>query len=161
MRHFYSIFNIYLLSFWTILCHFVKRLRIKFPPHKCSWRIQLFRERLSAKMCTRQSRKVIWDMINTLFQTLWVSKRLLLLSFSTRKHTSMASSAILSNFFEEHRTQNHLQYLSGLSRALFPTTSLEVAVFIEHIIKLWIFYLISTRKKSLSRTLLLWGQNIR
>ena len=47
-----------------------KRLRIKFPPHKCSWRIQLFRERLSAKMCTRQSRKVIWDMINTLFLTL-------------------------------------------------------------------------------------------
>ena len=32
--------------------------------------IQLFRERLSAKMCTRRSRKVIWDMINTLLQTL-------------------------------------------------------------------------------------------
>ena len=32
--------------------------------------IQLFRERLSEKMCTRQSRKVIWDMINTLFLTL-------------------------------------------------------------------------------------------
>ena len=31
--------------------------------------IQLFRERLSEKMCTRQSRKVIWDMINTLFLT--------------------------------------------------------------------------------------------
>ena len=30
-------------------------------------RIQLFRERLSARMCTRQSRKVIWDMISTLF----------------------------------------------------------------------------------------------
>ena len=29
--------------------------------------IQLFRERLSKKMCTRPSRKVIWDMINTLF----------------------------------------------------------------------------------------------
>ena len=29
--------------------------------------IQLFRERLSQKMCTRQSRKVIWDMVNTLF----------------------------------------------------------------------------------------------
>ena len=28
--------------------------------------IQLLRERLSEKMCTRQSRKVIWDMINTL-----------------------------------------------------------------------------------------------
>ena len=47
-----------------------KRLRIKFPLQKCPWRIQLFRERLSAKMCTRQSRKVIWDMINTLFLTL-------------------------------------------------------------------------------------------
>ena len=31
--------------------------------------IQLFRERLSEKMCSRQSRKVIWDMINTLFLT--------------------------------------------------------------------------------------------
>ena len=31
--------------------------------------IQLFRERLSEKMCTRQSRKVTWDMINTLFLT--------------------------------------------------------------------------------------------
>ena len=32
--------------------------------------IQLFRERLLENMCTRQSRKVIWDMINTLFLTL-------------------------------------------------------------------------------------------
>ena len=32
-------------------------------------RLQLFRERLSEKMCMRQSRKVIWDMINTLFLT--------------------------------------------------------------------------------------------
>ena len=28
--------------------------------------IQLFRERLWQKLCTRQSRKVTWDMINTL-----------------------------------------------------------------------------------------------
>ena len=28
-----------------------------------------FRERLSEKMCTRQFRKVIWDMIDTLFLT--------------------------------------------------------------------------------------------
>ena len=28
---------------------------------------QLFRERLSEKLCTRQPRKVIWDTINTLF----------------------------------------------------------------------------------------------
>ena len=32
--------------------------------------IQLFRERLSEKKCPRQSRKVIWDIINTLFLTL-------------------------------------------------------------------------------------------
>ena len=29
--------------------------------------IQLFWERLLQKMCTQQSRKVIWDMIETLF----------------------------------------------------------------------------------------------
>ena len=40
----------------------------------------------------------------------------------------MNSCAILSNFFEEQWTQNHPQYLSGLSRALFPTTFLEIAV---------------------------------
>ena len=44
---------------------------------------------------------------------------------------SMASRAILSNFFEEQRTQNHPQYLSGLSRALFPTTFLEIAVYVH------------------------------
>ena len=32
--------------------------------------IELFQERLSEKMCTRQYRKVIWDMINTVFLTL-------------------------------------------------------------------------------------------
>ena len=36
---------------------------------------------------------------------------------------------ILSNFFEKKRTQNHPQCLSGLSRALFPTTFLERAVY--------------------------------
>ena len=32
--------------------------------------IQLFLERLSEKICTRQSRKVVWDTINSLFLTL-------------------------------------------------------------------------------------------
>ena len=41
----------------------------------------------------------------------------------------MVSRAILSNFFEEQWTQNHPQYLSGLSRALLPTTFLEIAVY--------------------------------
>ena len=82
------------------------------------------------KMCTRQSRKVIWDMINILFLTLQLSNRLFLLSFSTRRHISMASrGSILSNFFEEQWTKNHPQYHSGLSRALFPTTFLEIAVY--------------------------------
>ena len=39
------------------------------------------------------------------------------------------SCAILSKFFEEQWTQNHPQDLSGLSRALFPTTFLEIAVY--------------------------------
>ena len=81
------------------------------------------------KMCTQQSRKVTWDMINTLFLTLQPSNLLLLLSFRIRKHTSMASRAILSNFFEEHRTQNNQHCFSGLLRALSLTTFLEIAVY--------------------------------
>ena len=63
--------------------------------------IQLFRERLLEKICTQQSRKVIWDMSNTPFLTPQLSNILLLLSFTTRKHMTMASRAILSNLFEE------------------------------------------------------------
>ena len=44
---------------------------------------------------------------------------------------SVASRAIFSNFFEEQSTQNHPQYLSGLSRALFPTTFLKIAVYVR------------------------------
>ena len=54
-----------------------------------------------------------------------------LLSFSISRHTSMASSAILSNFFEKQCTQNHPQYLSELSRALYPTIFLKTAVYIS------------------------------
>ena len=43
------------------------------------------RERLSEKICTRQSRKVTWDMINTLFLTLQLSNLYLLLCFKTGK----------------------------------------------------------------------------
>ena len=94
------------------------------------WRYTaISRKFVGKKMCTQQSRKVIWDMINTLFLTVSLFNLLSLLSFSIRKHTSMASCVILSNFFEEQRTQNHPQYLSGLSRALFPTTVLEIAVY--------------------------------
>ena len=44
---------------------------------------------------------------------------------------SVASRAIFSNFFEEQSTQNHPQYPSGLSRALFPTTFFEIAVMLS------------------------------
>ena len=40
----------------------------------------------------------------------------------------MASLAIVWNFFEKQWIKNHPQYLSGLSRALIPTTFLEIAV---------------------------------
>ena len=42
---------------------------------------------------------------------------------------SVDSRAIFSNFFGEQGRQTHPQYLSGLSRALFPTTFLETAVY--------------------------------
>ena len=64
-------------------------------------------------------------MINTLFLTLYLLNLLLLLPFSTRKDMSVASHAILSNFFEEQCPQNYLQYLSGLLGGLFPTTFSE------------------------------------
>ena len=41
---------------------------------------------------------------------------------------SVASCAILSDFFEEQWTQNYPQYFLRLSRALFPKTFLEIAV---------------------------------
>ena len=43
---------------------------------------------------------------------------------------SVASRVILSNFFEEQWIENHPQYLSGFSRALFPTAFLEIAVYL-------------------------------
>ena len=61
-------------------------------------------------------------------ELLQLSNLLLLLSISNREHMSVASRAILSNLFGEQGRQNHPQYLSGFSRALFPTTFLETAV---------------------------------
>ena len=51
----------------------------------------------------------------------------------------------ISNFFEKQWTQHHPQDLSGLSRALYPTTFLEVAVHYNYMqwfrkIPIW-FYL--------------------
>ena len=43
---------------------------------------------------------------------------------------SLACHSILT-FFEEQLPQNHPQYLSGLSSVLFPTTFLEIAVYLD------------------------------
>ena len=114
---------------WSEIGCAVRTHRVPLRLLFCSQYIQLFRrERLSEKMCRRQSRKVIRDKyINTLFLTLSLSNLPLLLSFNTRKHTSLTSCVFLSNFLEI-KTQNHPQYLSALSSALFPTTFLEIAV---------------------------------
>ena len=40
------------------------------------------------KMCMQQSQKVIWDMINTWFLTLYLTNLLLLISFTTCSHMS-------------------------------------------------------------------------
>ena len=96
---------------------------------KHSNHIQLFWGRLSAKLCTRQSGKVIWDMINTLFlTTVAVEPTFVAFPYHSKTHFHGLSLPILSNFFEQ-RTQNHPQCLSWLSRAFFPTTFLEIAVY--------------------------------
>ena len=81
------------------------------------------------KMCTRQSRKVIWDMINTLFFFWHSSCRTYFCCFSLAlAHIRPWSLVHDSNFFEKQWTQNRPHNLSGLSHALFPTTFLEIAV---------------------------------
>ena len=50
------------------------------PGSNVAFYIQQFRERLSEKMSTRKFRKVIWDMIKTLFLTLKLSNFALILT---------------------------------------------------------------------------------
>ena len=125
---------------WSGHTSFLKTKVICSPVLPVGWRvspldfltcIQLFRERLSEKMCRRQSRKVIWNMINTLFLTTVHSCRTYICCFP------LALANIcpwpLVPFFQislENRADlNQPQYLSGLSRALFPTTFLKTAVY--------------------------------
>ena len=93
--------------------------------------IQLFRESLSEKMCTRQSWKVICYMINT-----FVSN-----DRSCRTYFCCSPSALGSQtyvrgfpcpftFLRGTVHSKHPQYLSGLSCALCPTTFLEIVVYL-------------------------------
>ena len=54
---------------------------------------------------------------------------------------SVASHALLSNFFEEQCSQNHPEYPSGSSRGLFPTSFLEIALCIAIQCAGWIWFL--------------------
>ena len=90
---------------------------------RCIQRYSYFEKGCRKKMCTRKSRKVTWVMINTLFLTTVAVECTLALANTF----PWPFVPILSNFFEKQRTQNHPQCLSGLSRALFPTTFLEIA----------------------------------
>ena len=96
--------------------------RVAWKPENVPWRhnrrVTDSKTRYTA-ICTRQSRKVLWDMINTLFLALSMSTLLFLLTFSTHNYTSIASRAIPSNFFEKRWTPNHPQYLSGFCRVHF------------------------------------------
>ena len=51
-----------------------------------------------------------------------------------KTHSHGLSCQFFQIFLEEQRTQNHPQCLSGLSRALFPTTFVEIAVYISCIL---------------------------
>ena len=85
-------------------------------------------------MRRRQSRKVIWGMINTLFLRLQLSNLFLLLSSSTHKQTSMASRANLSNFLKKSElktTHNTFRdcfvhvFLQPFSKQLYMQGSLD------------------------------------
>ena len=79
-----------------------------------------------AKNVHATTRKVIWDMINTLPL---LSNILLLLYFSTRKHTSMTSCAILSNFFFVKKSELKTTHntFRDCRVDFFPTTFLQIA----------------------------------
>ena len=74
-------------------------------------------------MCTRRSRKVIWDMINTPFQTLQLSKHLFLLSFSTCKHIRLWS---LVPLFQISLKNSELR--QPFSKQLYTTNGLDQCV---------------------------------
>ena len=82
-------------------------------------------------MYTRQSQMAIWDMSNTLFLTTVAVEPTQFCCFPLALANIFPWPLVLvcQISFEEQLTPNHSQYLSRLSRALFPTTFLEIAVY--------------------------------
>ena len=93
--------------------------------------IQLFRERLSEKMCTRQSRKVMGYDQYTVPDDCSCRTYFCCFPLALANTFPWPFVPIFSNFLEAQRTQNHPQCLSRLSRALFPTTFLEIDVYFD------------------------------
>ena len=91
--------------------------------------IPLFPEWLSEKMCTQQSCKVIGYDQYTVPDACSCQTYFCCFPLALANTFSWPLVPILSNFFDKKRTQNHPQCDSGLSRALFPTTFLEIAVY--------------------------------
>ena len=77
------------------------------------------------KMCTQQSWKVIWDMINALFLTL----QLWIYFCSTRKHTSKASRATLSDIFWRTVNSKPPTIPFGIVACTLPANCLEIALY--------------------------------
>ena len=71
--------------------------------NKTNWLLKYtaISRKVVGKMCTRQSRKVMWDMINTLFLMTVPVEPTFFISFSTHKDIS---TAFRTNFFEEQWT---------------------------------------------------------
>ena len=79
----------------------LKQRKVEFKPGiKLNRNIYSYFERVLKKKKMLETIPMGHDQY-TVPDTVWLSNLLLLLSFSNRKHTSMASRAILSKFFEE------------------------------------------------------------
>ena len=95
--------------------------------------IQLFRERLSTKMCTRQSRKVIWNVGQYIVpgvlscRTYFCCFRLILAN--RRPRPLVPFLHISSKNSELETTHNHFR---DCSVHPFPTTFLEIAVWTSY-----------------------------
>ena len=97
---------------------------------KCRWKYTAILRKVDGKMCSRQPRKVIWDMINTLFWTTVAVERLYFCCFPLALMNICPWPIVL--FFQislENSIQNHPQIIPiGIVACFFPTTFLETAV---------------------------------
>ena len=73
---------------------------LNIPETELAYSVYSYFEKIVGKMCTRQSRKVIWDMINTLFLAAAVEPTFAAFLYYSQTYVQ-ASRTIFSNFFEK------------------------------------------------------------